>query len=459
MRSKSDSLTCITASKLSLFRSMFGRRAVIGDPPPRDRIATTVAVDSTGQDRHDPRYWVKAPISLDATWASRRDEGIDHAMRTIRAGRTTAVAVFAAALAVMLSACTRTTMDLTVSSDDTISGTIISAYSQELIDAIGEDAGLEVTDKDLEDARDDFPDDATVERYDQDGYTGMKVTFAQMPLSEFDSGDLGTGDDESFRIVRDGDFFVVSGKMDLSDYDPDEMASLGGTVEIPDQEPEIRVSITFPGEITDAPGAAIDGTTATWTPVLGEVTDFTATAKATGGSLLWILWVVLGVVVLAGIAVGVLLLVRSQSRKSGHGAPGQYPGQYPGGPAPQYPGGAQPYAGQPGPQHPGQAQPPYPGQGHPGQPQYPGQPQAAPGHYPGQPQAAPGQYPGHPGQPSHGGQPYPGQPQAPGQYPGHPGPGYQPPAAPGQQYGVPPQAPPGAPPQAPGGPQPPHPMP
>ncbi|MFF2832040.1 LppM family (lipo)protein [Cellulosimicrobium cellulans] len=377
-------------------------------------------------------------------------------------------------------------MALTLNEDDTFDGSVVMAFSDELAESANMDP-QEMWDSMGSEMESELPEGATQEPYAQDGYTGTKITYADQPISQLSSAGA-----DSISVTREGDEYVVSGSMDMTgeEFNPDtgDATSDELTQQMMDSL-DIKVSITFPGEVAESNGE-VDGNTVTWTPVVGEVNEMTARGsavaggaagsgdegsdEATGdsdgatapdggdsagdasdsGSLAW-LWFVIGGVVLLGIIGLVLWLVlRSKpGTQDGQAAgfqqggyPGQ-PGQYPGQPQGQYPGQQGGYPGQQPGAYPGQqpGQPgAYPGQqgGYPGQQPgaYPGQqpgayPGQQPGAYPGQ---QPGAYPGQPGAP----QGYGAQPPAPGQY------GAQPPAPPQPQGGYPgaaPYAPPGAP--------------
>ncbi|WP_353707432.1 hypothetical protein ABRQ22_15955 [Cellulosimicrobium sp. ES-005] len=364
-------------------------------------------------------------------------------------------------------------MAITLNEDDTFDGSVVMAFSDEMAQSLDMDP-QEMWDQMGSEMESDLPEGATQEPYAQDGYTGTRITYADQPISQLD-----TGATDSISVTREGDEYVVSGSMDMTgeEFNPETGDAAGDemTRQMMDSL-DIKVAITFPGEVSESNGT-VDGNTVTWTPVVGEVNEMTARGSAVAGgaagtgdegseeatdnsdgatapdggesagdssdsgSLAW-LWFVIGGVVLLGIIGLVLWLVlRSKPGTQDGQAAGFQQGGYPGQP------GAYPAAGQPG-QYPGQPQGQYPGQqgypaqqpgqqgGYPGQQgQYPGQ---QPGAYPGQPGQQPGAYPGQPGAP----QGYGAQPPAPGPY------GAQPPAPPQPQGGYPgaaPYAPPGAP--------------
>jgi hypothetical protein len=210
-------------------------------------------------------------------------------------------------LALLLSACLKLDMNLEVSSDDTVSGSVVFAVEKSLLelaggnieDVLGTDAPLP---EDLE--------GVTVEDYEDDEFAGQRFTFDAVPLDEFNSD----GDEDQLQIVRDGDTFRVSGALDLSTGATGASGVTGLEGIDPEQflqSAELRIRITFPGEVTDSNGD-VDGNTVTWTPEIGERLEIEATASAVGGGDSNLtLWLVIGaVVVVAAVVIGVVLARR-----------------------------------------------------------------------------------------------------------------------------------------------------
>lgn len=222
--------------------------------------------------------------------------------RTI--GRLAAIGL----LALLLSACLKLDMDLEVSSDDTVSGRVIFAVQRELLDL----AGGSVEDILGTDAP--LPEDVegvTVEEYEDDEFAGQQFNFDSVPLSEFNQEQ----GDEQLRIVRDGDVFRVTGVLDLSSG----LGATGATgLEGLDpsqflQGAELRIRITFPGEVIESNGQ-VNGNAVTWEPEVGERLEIQATGSAigggSGGSNLT-LWLIIGaIVVVAAVVVGVVMAQR-----------------------------------------------------------------------------------------------------------------------------------------------------
>lgn len=202
------------------------------------------------------------------------------------------------ALALLLAGCFRVNMDVEVTPENTVSGTAVIAVDESLLQLSGQSADALFEDMDLS----DLPAGATTEPYEEDGFVGQEITFAEVSLEDFRGNDTltasGTGDE--LDIVRQGDEFHVSGAVDMSGQD------FTGT-EVPEElldSFEFRISITFPGEVKSATGE-IDGNTVTWEPKVGENTRVEAVASAIpskSSPLLMILLIAAGALVLGAIA-------------------------------------------------------------------------------------------------------------------------------------------------------------
>lgn len=243
-------------------------------------------------------------------------------------------------LALVLSGCLKLDMALTISPDDTVDGEMVFAVNKEL---------LELTGQSVDDLLDgtSVPDDVegvTQEPYEDDRFVGTRVRFEDVALSDLQEG----SDTDSISIERVGDTYEVSGVMDLTSDD----AELEGNPfedQIGDafDTAELRVAITFPGEVLETNGQ-VDGTTVTWVPVFGERTDLMAVASASGegsdqpgddgegtqaagsssnGDGNTTLYVILGLVIV-GLVAGVFMLMR---RGGGDGAVAGVPGGEPSG--------------------------------------------------------------------------------------------------------------------------------
>jgi hypothetical protein len=230
--------------------------------------------------------------------------------------RMQATARFAAVviLAVLLTGCIKLNLDFTVSSDNTVSGTMVFAFSKQLLQLTGQSA------QDLLASSAPVPSSVpgvSAKPYDDGEFAGEEYTFDAVPITEFNSNDPTS----PLSIVRTGDTFTVSGVLDLSSGAG--VSGASGAIPGLDQAlagADIRISITFPGEVTDTNGA-VDGTTVTWSPKIGERLEINATAGAIGsGSSSTSSILLIGLIALAVIAVIVVVaLVMKGRRKAASG--------------------------------------------------------------------------------------------------------------------------------------------
>jgi hypothetical protein len=232
-----------------------------------------------------------------------------------RRRRHVALVSLVAVCAVVLSGCVKLDMAITLHSDDTASGTVVYAIQDSAAEALGQDPeDLLTQGTEGEDPATDFGEGATSAPYHEGGYTGTQITFKGTSIDELGQD----GDEDALTIKRDGDEFVVSGTLDLTEL-ADDSGDLGDSDSLvsPDQIAslfDVTIAVTFPGEVVSADKSAkVDGNTVTWTSDAGTVLTLDARGKATGddggGVPVWV-WILIGVVVLAAAAAVVFALTR-----------------------------------------------------------------------------------------------------------------------------------------------------
>jgi len=223
----------------------------------------------------------------------------------MRRTTTRLLAAAAALLSILaLTGCVKLDQDLTINADNTVDGTVTVAFNKAMLDMVGATA---------EDALSETGaapegDNVTVEPYDDGTFVGQTYTLDGAPLDELNSG----GGEGDLQIVRDGENFHVTGTLDFSD------PGLGGDGSLPADGFEVRIALTFPGEIVSSTGE-IDGNTVTWTPELGDVVDFETVARAEGGGAAGAgagLLVVGGLGLAAVAAVGATVLLLRQRKRT-----------------------------------------------------------------------------------------------------------------------------------------------
>jgi hypothetical protein len=179
-------------------------------------------------------------------------------------------ALAGAALVLALAGCVRLDLQTTLTDHDTADGTLVIALADDAVGVFGSDPADVWADYKGE-VVGDVPDTVTEEPYAEDGYTGSRYTFDDEPLAtlaEITGGDLD--------VTREGDEYVVSGVLDLSErVQGIENAPEGALGSV-----EATVALTFPGPVAEANGQ-IDGSTVTWRPDAEQTTTLSARGPAT----------------------------------------------------------------------------------------------------------------------------------------------------------------------------------
>jgi len=231
-------------------------------------------------------------------------------VRGLKRKRSVAVKVLGVvAMALLLSSCLKLNMDLTVSSNNTVSGTVIFAMDKQLLEATGQTVDQVLQSPIVSPGT----QGVTTAPYDDGKYVGQEVTFAAVSITQFS----GAGADE-LKIVREGDQFKVSGVLDLSGGTQGTGGGIpAGTLGTAD----IWVKMTFPGNIISSNGK-VDGNSVTWEPKVGERAELQAVASAipSSSSFPW-LWIGIAVAAVVVLLAVVLAVTARRRGKKGAEAP------------------------------------------------------------------------------------------------------------------------------------------
>ena len=202
-----------------------------------------------------------------------------------RRTRTTSRIGAFVALVLLMTGCIKLNMNLGINSDNTVSGTVEFGVQKDLLDLTGQNV------EDLLGSDAPFPSSApgvTIEPFDDGEFAGQQYIFEDLPIEQFNSGGVagasgatGGGAGDTLQIARQGDTFVVTGVLDLSSGLSGATGPFGGTGGARFFESaEIRIAITFPGDVLQASGGQIDGNTVTYVPEFGERLEINATGSA-----------------------------------------------------------------------------------------------------------------------------------------------------------------------------------
>ncbi|AXK46123.1 LppM family (lipo)protein [Brachybacterium saurashtrense] len=225
----------------------------------------------------------------------------------------------------VLAGCGKLHADFDIQDVDRIDATFDVAIDEEFAAGSWSSADEFCQDAEGETLVDDA-DAPTVEPYEEDGRFGCVITGV-ITSDDYDSEFSLTEEDGEYHLVMSGDPSIDTSEIE------------GYGLEI-----DFRMTFTFPGEILEAPGGQIDGSSVTYTEmdVLAQGIDIRAEA---GGSFPWVIVLVvvlvLGFLLLLVLAAAIFLVVRSRRKKNAAGtaAPAAY------GAAAAMPGTAQPAPG------------------------------------------------------------------------------------------------------------------
>ena len=215
------------------------------------------------------------------------------------------VAIASAAILFVTTGCMKVDMDLTVKENDTVSGSMILAFSNDAIElagSMGSNSPLNTDSLVTEQPG------ITTEPFKDADYTGTKITFDEKPFSEFSTGTSA----DTLQFKRDGDIISVSGALNMSGDDPTNIEQLksnpltSGLFEMSD----ISISITLPGKVLESTGSIV-GNTVTYTGEIGD--NILIDAKADVSTGLDILPLAIAGLVLAGAVLGGFVILRRRA--------------------------------------------------------------------------------------------------------------------------------------------------
>lgn len=208
------------------------------------------------------------------------------------------------AVLLALSGCIKVDLAATINNDDTVDGELTVAVNTEAVEVIGQreaDEFVAALTRDIPGATESVP-------YDDGRFVGETVTFADVPLDEFNPRERSGSDEANLTIRHDEGRYVLDGEWDLPRTDT------GGT--LPELDERIAdtaaftVTVTFPGPVV-AHNGSLDGRTVSWDLKLGENNVLHAESDP-GGRTAVALWVLAGSLVLLLI---VMLLLYGQLRR------------------------------------------------------------------------------------------------------------------------------------------------
>lgn len=187
------------------------------------------------------------------------------------ARRLLTVALLLLVVAPWMVGCVRIRASLTISPDDTVSGQIIVA-AKPRNDA---DLGPQL-DPDLP-----FRHKVAVSKYSRDGYVGSQAVFSHLTFGELPQLAAMNPDAAGVNLTlrRAGDLVILEGRVDLTSL-PDS----GATDTSDSPEADVRLTVTFPGEVISTDGRRVATDVVEWSLPPGLVSTMSAQARYTDPS-------------------------------------------------------------------------------------------------------------------------------------------------------------------------------
>lgn len=201
------------------------------------------------------------------------------------------------ALTLALSACLKLNVDLTITPQDTVNGTMILGVDRQLAAMSGQSD--EELRKQFADAAPTSAPGMNAEPYRDGTYVGVKITLTESPLADLNKDQS----KDQLHIVHDekAGTYTVSGVLDLNQL------GAGGMGSAFTRTLDVRIAITMPGKVIDHNGM-LDGTTVTWVGKPGERLTMHAVSEE-ASAIPWVPVLAIGIPTLLVIAGVVAWLV------------------------------------------------------------------------------------------------------------------------------------------------------
>ncbi len=256
------------------------------------------------------------------------------------------------ALMLALTGCVKLNMSVKVNNEKSVDYEVVYAIQKSVLGEKSFDEFMESNGTGSQGM--DIPDGATVVDYEDEKYKGKRITAANLdPAKLADS----SSSENPFELKKEGDYYVIS----MGGVTGAESGDASSSAMAKSMFDEASVKFTFPGKVVEANGATVDGNTATFDMLALNGTVVQAKAEANAGIPMWIIWILVAVLVIAGSLVLLFVLLRKRSARqepalagaAPYGQPGNAPQPGQAGYAPQQQSAynpQQPYAPQ---------QPPY----------------------------------------------------------------------------------------------------
>ena len=255
----------------------------------------------------------------------------------------------------MLSGCMKFNASYDIKDEEHVNANLTIAVSKSMAEMSGQNTGGELKECEQLMSASGITDKATAKKYEDDEHIGCTI------VGEDNAKNIGTRDSGVAITFTDDE---VRFRMGQEIFSPE----TSGQEITPEMLSDFKVSVTFPGTVTQHSGSStVDGNTVTWTSAKELMSSgITATSERSSSALAWWMWLIIGVLALAVIGAVIAVIVRHRAKGSrANGSQGESVSHDPerpdgGRPAqegPERSGSEQSGSGQPGAGQPGSDQP------------------------------------------------------------------------------------------------------
>lgn len=208
------------------------------------------------------------------------------------------------ALMLALTGCVKLNMSVKVNNEKSVDYEVVYAIQKSVLGDKSFDEFMESNGTGSQGM--DIPDGATVVDYEDEKYKGKRITAANLDPAKLAES---SSSESPFELKRDGDFYVIS----MGGVTGSESGDASSSAMAKSMFDEASVTFTFPGKVVEANGATVDGNKATFDMLSVKDTVVQAKAEANAGIPLWIIWILVGVLVIAAALVLLFVLLRKRS--------------------------------------------------------------------------------------------------------------------------------------------------
>ena len=205
----------------------------------------------------------------------------------------------------MLSGCMKFNASYDIKDEEHVNANLTIAVSKSMAEMSGQNTGGELKECEQLMSASGITDKATAKKYEDDEHIGCTI------VGEDNAKNIGTRDSGVAITFTDDE---VRFRMGQEIFSPE----TSGQEITPEMLSDFKVSVTFPGAVTQHSGSStVNGNTVTWTSAKELMSSgITATSERSSSALAWWMWLIIGVLALAVIGAVIAVIVRHRAKGS-----------------------------------------------------------------------------------------------------------------------------------------------